>query len=157
MGPFWWEWWRRLRQLERDGLLHPDHASADYLVVMVRGLLFSGSIVEAVREDPDLDLTAFWSLFEPERAVQKALLGAERYWDPTNTWRVALVRLALAGILDQQQLVASANAAAADERMGRNHRGWYRGIPGMLAKPQLLPLTAEHGPPPAGNQLFPRR
>ena len=154
MGPFWWEWWQQLRRLEREDLLRPDAASPDYLVVMVRGLLFSGSIVGGVQADPELARRSIWSLFEPGPGVQKALLGADRFWDPSNTWRVALVRLALAGLLDAQRLTDAATLAAADERMGRNHRAWYRKIPELLADPLRLPDSPEGGAPPPGNQLY---
>jgi hypothetical protein len=153
LGPFWWEWWRHMRRLEREGLLHPDPASPDYLVLMVRGLLFSGSIVDAVRADADLAERAIWLLFEPAPSVQKALLGSERYWDRTNTWRVALVRLAMAGTIDPQRLVDAATIAADDERIARNHRAWYRKIPRLLVDPFLLPPGPESGSPPAGNRL----
>jgi hypothetical protein len=153
LGPIWWDIWRRLRHLERAGVLQPDSTSADYLVLMVRGLLFSDSITGAVRADPDLAESSIWSLFEPAPGVQKALLGSERYWNPGNTWRVALVRLALDGVLDRQRLADAAAAAADDARMGRNHRSWYRRIPQLLADPRLLPQDAENGPPPPGNQL----
>nr|BFE57695.1 hypothetical protein GCM10020063_022210 [Dactylosporangium thailandense] len=150
-GPLWWDLWLRLRELA--GALQPDDTSPDYLVLMIRGLLFSGSIVDAVGADPQLAERSIWLLFEPAAGVQKALLGAERYWNPANTWRVALVRLALAGVLDRQRLADAATAAAGDVRMGRNHRGWYRRIPQLLADPRLLPREAGHGPPPPGNQL----
>ncbi|WP_147251530.1 hypothetical protein [Blastococcus sp. TBT05-19] len=153
MGPFWSLWWQQVRQRERRGVLHPDPTSADYLVVMVRGLLFTGSVVDAVTADPELAEQRIWSLFEPAPGVQRALLGAERFWDQGNTWRVALVRLALAGVLDATRLLDAAASAAADERMGRGHRAWYRKIPGLLADPAALPAPAEGGGPPLGNQL----
>jgi hypothetical protein len=152
-GPLWWDVWRRLRHLERAGALHPHGTSPDYLVLMVRGLLFSDSIADAVGADPDLTEQSIWSLFEPAPAVQKALLGSERYWNPANTWRVALVRLALAGVLDRQRLADAAAAAADDVRLGRNHRSWYRRMVQLLDDPHLLPQEAGHGPPPPGNQL----
>ncbi len=77
LGPIWWELWQRLRRLQRNGALHPDCTRADYLVLMVRGLLFSGSIVRAVRKDPQLAEHSIWALFEPAPPVQKALLGSE--------------------------------------------------------------------------------
>ncbi|MPQ99551.1 hypothetical protein GB931_16835 [Modestobacter sp. I12A-02628] len=154
MGPFWWVWWQELRQRERNGVLCFDPSSADYLVMMIRGLLFSGSIVDAVHADAQLADRAIWSLFEPAPGVQKALLGAERFWDRSNTWRIALVRLALAGVLDDERLADAATIAAGDERMGRNHRAWYRKIPELLADPSRIPEPAEHGAPPAGNQLY---
>jgi hypothetical protein len=120
---------------------------------MVRGLLFSGSITDAVRHDADLIEHSIWSLFEPMPAAQKALLGAERYWDKSNTWRVALVRLALDDLLNPQRLITAATIAARDERMGRNHRARYRRIPELLAQPNLLSDPPAHGSPPAGNQL----
>jgi hypothetical protein len=52
LGPLWWDGWQQFRRLERAGVLQPDGTSADYLVLMIRGLLFSGSIVGAVNEDP---------------------------------------------------------------------------------------------------------
>ncbi|WP_238012865.1 hypothetical protein KZZ52_22560 [Dactylosporangium sp. AC04546] len=152
-GPIWWDIWRRLRHLELAEVLRPDSTSADYLVLMVRGLLFSDSVTDAIGADPGLAERSVWSLFEPAPGVQKALLGSERYWNPANTWRVALVRLALAGVLDRQRLADAAAAAADDARMGRNHRSWYRRIPQLLADPRLLPQEADHGPPPPGNQL----
>ncbi|GIJ62185.1 hypothetical protein Vau01_097010 [Virgisporangium aurantiacum] len=152
-GPLWWDIWRRLRHLERAGALRPDGTSPHYLVLMVRGLLFSDSIVGAIGADPELAERSIWSLFEPAPVVQKALLGSERYWNPGNTWRVALVRLALTGILDRQRLADAAAVAAEDGRMKRNHRSWYRRIPQMLADPDLLPQVPDHGPPPPGNQL----
>jgi hypothetical protein len=155
-GPRWWDWWRWLRRQEQMDLLPIDEGSPDYLVVMIRGLMFSGSIEEAVRQDRGLAEGPLWALFEPAPPVQKALLGSERYWNPANTWRVALVRLALEGLIDRDRLERAATAAAGDERMGRGHRGWYRKIPGLLDKPNLLPTAPEHGAPPPGNQLFPR-
>ncbi|GAB3839684.1 hypothetical protein GCM10027610_045950 [Dactylosporangium cerinum] len=152
-GPIWWDIWRRVRQLELAGVWQPDGTSADYLVLMVRGLLFSDSVTDAVRADPALADRSVWALFEPAPGVQKALLGSERYWNPGNTWRVALVRLALDGVLDRQRLADAATAAAADARLGRNHRSWYRRIPQLLADPGLLPREPGHGPPPPGNQL----
>jgi len=153
LGPLWWELWQRLRLLQRNNVLHPDCTCADYLVLMVRGLLFSDSIVRAVSEDPQLAQQSIWALFEPAPPVQKALLGSERFWDVGNTWRVALVRLALDGVLDPKRLADTAAAAAHDTRMGRHHRAWYRKIPQLLAQPQLLPQPARHGPPPPGNRL----
>jgi hypothetical protein len=82
------------------------------------------------------------------------VLGSERYWNPGNTWRVALVRLALAGVLDRQRLAAAAAGAAENERVRRNHRSWYRRIPQLLADPGLLPQVLENDPPPPGNQLL---
>lgn len=155
MGPFWWEWWTQLRRLERAGMLPADPGAPDYLVLMVRGLLFSGSIVDAISQDPDLVDGSLWALFEPGPGVQKALLGSERFWDPSNTWQVALVRLALAGVVNRERLASAATIAANDERMGRNHRAWYRRIPKLLANPSLLPNVRDHGPPPPGNQLHP--
>ena len=155
-GPFWSEWWQWVRRQEQSGLLPVDQASVDYLVVMVRGLLFSGSIVDAVEEDRALADGPVWSLFEPAPAVQKALLGSERFWNPANTWRVALVRLALAGSLKRDRLEQAALAAAADPRMGSGHRAWYRKIPQLLHEPDLLPSGPEHGAPPPGNLLYPR-
>jgi hypothetical protein len=134
MGPFWWDMWAQVRRLERTRLLCPDPESPDYLVLMVRGLLFSGSIVDAVGQDPDLVHSSIWALFRPAPGVQKALLGSERYWDRSNTWRVALVRLAQAGVLDRERLVDAATIAADDERLGRNHRAWYRKIPTLLSR-----------------------
>ena len=154
LGPFYWTSWQQLRRLERTGLLRPDNTSPDYVILMIRALLFSGSIVDAVRDDPELVQVPIWSIFQPAAGVQKALLGAERYWDPSNTWRVALVRLALAGVLDGERLASAAATAADDERIGRNHRAWYRKIPELLADPSLLPESTEGGRPPAGNQLY---
>lgn len=153
LGPLWWDIWQRLRYLERVRVLQPDSTSPDYLVLMVRGLLFSDSIIDAFGTDPELADRSIWALFEPAPAVQKALLGSERYWDPCNTWRVALVRLALDGVLDRQRLADAAAGAAENERMPRNHRSWYRKIPQLLADPGLLPRVPEEGPPPPGNQL----
>lgn len=153
LGPLWWDTWQRLRHLERAGALQPDGTSPDYLVLMVRGLVFSSSIIDAVGADPELADRSIWRLFEPEPAVQKALLGSERYWNPANTWRVALVRLALAGVLDRQRLADAAAGAAENEGIRRNHRSWYRRIPQLLADPGLLPKVLEDGPPPPGNQL----
>ena len=154
-GPFWSEWWQWVRRQEQSGLLPVDQASVDYLVEMVRGLLFSGSIVDAVEEDRALADGPVWSLFEPAPAVQKALLGSERFWNPANTWRVALVRLALAG---------SSSVIAWSRPVGRGrgpedglrHRAWYRKIPQLLHEPDLLPSGPEHGAPPPGNLLYPR-
>ena len=92
----------------------------------------------------------------PAPRLQKALLGSEHYRNPANSWRAALVRLALGGVIDRDGLERAASAAAADERMGRGHRAWYRRIPELLDSPHLVPTAPEQGPPPAGNQLYPR-
>jgi len=78
------------------------------------------------------------------------------FWNPANTWRVALVKLAMAGGIDPERLQRAAAAATLDERMGKGHRSWYRKIPALLARADLIPAAPEHGPPPPGNQLFPR-
>lgn len=153
IGPAWWNRWQQIRARERSGLLHPDPTSDDYLVVMVRGLMFSGSIVDGVHADPALAELSVWSLFEPAPAVQKALLGSERFWDANNTWRVALVRLALDGLLDRRRLTDAATTAAGDVRMGRAHRAWYRRIPDLIARPAFLPEPSDLGAPPPGNRL----
>jgi hypothetical protein len=154
LGPVWWETWQRIRRYERAGVIPFDARSADYLVCLVRGLTFSDSIEDALLADSDLLQQQVWLLFQPGDGVQRALLGADRYFDPANTWRPALVRLALGGQLDDRRLREAADAAAADERMGRNHRAWYRRIPEMLDNPALLPAQAEGGLPPAGNRLW---
>jgi hypothetical protein len=156
MGPFWWDHWRWVRRQQRMGWLPVDETSEDYLVVMVRGLLFSEAIEQAIRDDPGLVDGPIWSLFKPAPSVQKALLGSERYWNPANTWRVALVRLALAGVLDSARLTEAAMEAAEDEQIGRGHRPWYRGIQLLLAHPERLPSPPTHGAPPPGNRLYPR-
>jgi hypothetical protein len=75
LGPYWWEQWQRLRQLERSAVLRPDPTSADYLVLMVRGMMFSDSIVRAIRRDRDVIEPSVWALFEPGPGVQRALLA----------------------------------------------------------------------------------
>jgi hypothetical protein len=152
----WWGWWQWLRQEQQMGPLPVDGTSTDYLVVLVRGLLFSGSIEAAIREDLLLAEGPVWLLFEPRPLVQKALLGSEMFWNPANTWRVALVQLALGGVIDRERLERAAAAAALDERMGKSHRAWYRKFPALLANPDLIPAAPDHGPPPPGNRLFPR-
>jgi hypothetical protein len=153
LGPWWWENWLRIRQLERAGGLPFDASSPDYLVLFVRGLTFSGSIERALLDDEDLCRERVWSLFEPENGVQRALVGGDRYWDPSNTWRVALVRLAQQGRIDPDQLRESAQRAARDERLGPRHRAWYGRIPKMLDDPDALPTPSPGGPPPPGNRL----
>lgn len=80
-------------------------------------------------------------------------MGGDRYWDPANTWRAALVRLALGGHVDVSRLRAEAERATTDERLRRNQQAWYRGIVRMLDDPALLPSPASTGPPPPGNRL----
>lgn len=153
LGPWWWENWRRIRHLGHSGVVPFDEHSAEYLVALVRGLTFSDSIEDALRADPALLRERVWDLFEPAEGVQRALMGGDRYWDPANTWRPALVRLALSGHLDAGRLRAEADRAAADERMRRNQQAWYRGIVTMLDDPSVLPTAATAGPPLPGNRL----
>lgn len=151
-GPWWWENWLRVRHYERTGVVPFDSGSVDYLVVFVRGLTFSDSIDEALVADSGL-LEHVWDLFQPNEGVQRALMGGDRYWDPANTWRAALVRLVLGGHLDPSRLRVEAERAAADERLRRNQQAWYRGIIRMLDDPAVLPSRASTGPPPPGNRL----
>lgn len=152
LGPLWWENWLRVRHYERTGLVPFDGASVDYLVVLVRGLTFSDSIDRALVSDGAL-LERVWDLFQPNDGVQRALMGGDRYWDPANTWRAALVRLARDGYLDPSRLRVEAERAAGDERLRRNQQAWYRGIIKMLDDPAALPSPASTGPPPPGNRL----
>lgn len=149
----WFKWWSAVRRLEKDGVLTTLGQEPDYLVLLVRGLIFGGDIVAAVRADPELVDRSLWALFKPEPSVQKALLGSERYWDPPSTWSVALVRLAREGLIDSSRLDVEAAAAAGDERMGPGHRRWYKRVCDLLADPSKLPSHPQSGPPPPGNRL----
>lgn len=152
-GPEWWDWWRAVRRLEQDGVLSTVGQEPDYLVLLVRGLMFGGDIVAAVRADPELVDRSIWALFKPEPPVQKALVGSERYWDPSNTWSVSVVRLAQEGLIDGPRLVAEASAASIDEHIAAGHRRWYKRVGELLADSSKIPSRPQGGPPPLGNRL----
>jgi hypothetical protein len=153
LGPWWWDVWLRVRQWERAAVIPLDTASLGYLVMLIRGLTFSGSIEDGLLADPELCNRQIWSLFEPGDGVQRALLSADRYWDPANTWRPALVRLAVRGKVDAARLRDAAERARQDDRLTGRHRAWYARIPQLLDNPATIPLPAAGGPPPPGHRL----
>lgn len=153
IGPAWWQWWRAVRRLEQDGVFATVGQEPDYLVLLVRGLMFGGDIVGAVRADPELVDRSIWALFKPEPSVQAALVGSERYWDPSNTWSASIATLAQEGLIDGPRLKAEAAAAASNEQMGAGHRRWYKRLTQLLMDPSKLPARSQGGPPPPGNRL----
>lgn len=151
-GPFWARAWLTFRGVVRAGLL-PAEPRDEYLLLMVRGLTFSGAIDRELEADPQLLRAEVWELFEATPPVLRALVGGDRYFDSANTWGPALVRLARRGMLEESRLRARAEAAAADERHATGHRRWFARLIKILDDPRELPPPTESEALPPGNRL----
>jgi hypothetical protein len=155
-GPYWTEHWRAVRHAVLAAVLPAEPRDA-YLVLMVRGLTFSGSIEHELEADSRLLTSEVSDLFQPRPLVQRALVGGDSYHDAANTWNAALVRLAQRGLLDSHALREHAARASTESEIALGHRRWFRRLAHLLEHPDELPAPHGGGTPPPGNRLRGKR